>query len=142
MPSFSFEKTVDADLGRIFDVATDLEGLEKALPQYFKSVRVLSVRGNVSVAEEHRMVAKKEFVMTTKHVIDRPHTHHVFVIGGDARGSQILEEYASAGDRTRITVDVDLRLGRMLGIGWMPGKGRVKDDFARIVDGFAALAER
>ena len=112
------------------------------MPDHFPSVRVLSVRDNVSVVEEHIVVAEKEFVMMTKHIVDRPRTHEVFVIGGDAKGSHIVEEYSAAPRGTRVAVDADLRLRGAMRIAGLFGRNRIKDGYADIIDEFAAVAGR
>ena len=142
MPRFSLEKTVVADIEKVFDAATDFAGLQKAMPHRFPSVRVLSARGNVSVVEEHRVVAGKELVMMTKHVTDRPHAHEVFVIGGDAKGSRILERYSAVEGGTRVTVDADLKLRGAMRVAGVFGRDRIRGDFSRAVDELAALAGR
>lgn len=139
---FSLEKTIRADIEDVFDAATDVAALERNVPGHFLSVRLLSVRGNVSVAEEHIILAGRELVIMAKHVTDRPHTHETFVIGGDAKGSHITERYARVAAGTRLDIDVDLRLGGMLGLAGVFLRGRLAADFARIADGLAGIAER
>ncbi len=47
------------------------------------------MRGNVSVVEEHLILGGTELLIMARHVSQKPILHSVFVIGGDARGSQI-----------------------------------------------------
>ncbi len=142
MPKFSLEKIVGAGVERTFDAFADPRGLQDAAPRHFTSVRVLSARGGVSVAEVHLVLAGKELVMMTKHVADRPRTHEVFVIGGNAKGSHIVERYSPAGQATRVEVDADLRLDAASRLAGLFGRGRVVDGYSEIVDDLAAAAER
>ena len=141
LPKFSIEKIVKADAERVFDLLTDLTSLQKTLPRYFPSVRTLSTRENVSIVEEHLMIAEKELVMMTKHIIDRSHTHDVYVIGGDAKGSHIVERYVPVGQGTKIIVSVDLKLKGALKITGFFGKDKIVNDFSEILNEFALIAE-
>ena len=56
------------------------------------------MRDDVSIVEEHIMLAGRELVMMTKHVIKPHELHEVFVIGGDA--PRVFSEVAlGRGDR-------------------------------------------
>ena len=141
MPKIHFEKIVKADRNRVFDVAANYEEFEKTLPQYFPSIRVRSQRDNVAVVEEHLRVAGKELVMMTKHVTTYPELHEVFVIGGDAKGSQIIEKYEVVPEGTKITVDADIKLKGVMKIAGLFGKKKILNSFSKIMDEFAKIAE-
>ena len=142
MPKISFEKIVKADRNRVFDIAANYEEFEKTLPQYFPSIRVRSRRDNVAVVEEHLRVAGKELVMMTKHVTTYPELHEVFVIGGDAKGSHIIEKYESVPEGTKITVDADIKLKGVMKIAGFFGKKKILESFTKIMDEFAKIAEK
>ena len=80
------------------------------MPQHFPSVRVRSVRGNVSVVEEYMNLGDRELLIMAKHVTTEPVLHEVFVIGGDAKGSHIKQQFIKISQGTRIIVDVDFKL--------------------------------
>ena len=86
MPRFSLEKIINAKRETVYSILSNYEDYQKLLPQYFPSIRVRSVRNNVSVVEEHLNLGDKELVIMAKHVIEEPVLHDVFVIGGDAKG--------------------------------------------------------
>ena len=142
LPKINFEKIVKAERNRVFDVAANFEDFQKTLPQYFPSIRVRSVRDDVAVVEEHLRVAGRELVMMTKHITKYPELHEVFVIGGDAKGSHIIEKYESIPEGTKITVSADLKLKGLLKIAGFFGKGKIKKSFAKIMDEFAKIAEK
>ena len=142
MPKIHFEKLVNAERNKVFDIAAKYEDFEKTLPEYFTSIRVRSVRDNVAVVEEHVKISGKELVMMTKHVIQYPEIHEVFVIGGDAKGSHIVEKYESVESGTKITVDADIKLHGILKVVGFFGKGKILKGFEKIMDEFAKIAER
>jgi len=142
LPKINFEKIVKAERNKIFDIAANYEQFQKILPKYFSSIRVLSVRGNTAVVEEHIRIAGREFVMMTKHVTKYPELHEIFVIGGDAKGSHITERYESIKDGTKITVEADLNLSTTLKIVTFFGKAKIKKGFTKIIDEFAKIAEQ
>ena len=142
LPKINFEKIVKAERNKVFDIVANYEQFQKILPKYFPSIRVLSVRDNTSVVEEHIRVAGRELVMMTKHVIQYPELHEVFVIGGDAKGSHIIERYESIKDGTKITVEANLNLSGPLKILAFFGRFKIKNGFTKIMDEFAKIAEQ
>jgi len=141
LPKFSFEKTIKAERKKVFDTAANFKEFEKILPKYFPSIRVRSVRDNTAVVEEHVRLAGKEIVMMTKHVTKYPEIHEVFVIGGDAKGSHIIERYESIPEGTKILVNADLKLQGKLKIVGFLGKTKIKESFSKIMDEFGKIAE-
>ena len=141
MPKISFEKIVKADRNKVFEIAANYKDFEKTLPKYFPSIRVRSVRDNIAVVEEHVRIGQKELVMMTKHVTKFPETHEIFVIGGDAKGSYIIEKYESTKEGTKITVDADLKFTGPLKLAGFFGKSKIRKGFSKIMDEFAKIAE-
>lgn len=142
LPKISFEKIIKAERNAVFDIAANYENFQKTLPKYFPSIRVRSVRDNVAVVEEHIRLAGRELVMMTKHVTKYPELHEVFVIGGDAKGSHIVERYESVKEGTKITVEADLKLRGPLKLAAFFGKSKIKKGFTKIMDEFAKIAEQ
>jgi len=141
LPKIHFEKIVKAERNKVFDIAANYENFQKTLPEYFTSIRVRSSRDNVAIVEEHVKISGKELVMMTKHVTQYPEIHEVFVIGGDVKGSHIVEKYESVDDGTKITVDADIKLKGTLKIIGFFGKGKITKGFVTIMDEFAKIAE-
>ena len=137
-----FEKIVKADRNKVFDIAANYEQFEKLLPQYFPSIRIRSVRGNTAIVEEHVKIAGRELILMTKHVTKYPELHEVYVIGGNAKGSHILEKYESIQGGTKITVEANLELTWPLQIVTFFGKSKFKNGFTKIMDEFANIAEK
>jgi len=141
LPKINFERIIKADREKVFDIISNYDNFQKILPQYFPSVRVCSKRDDVAVVEEHIRIAGRELIMMTKHVTKFPELHEVFVIGGNAKGSHIVEKYESVPEGTRLVVDVDLKLGATLKIAGFFHKNEFIKGFPKIIDEFAKIAE-
>jgi len=141
LSKFSLEKTVHAKRETVYERLSNYENYEKLVPQHFPSVRVRSVRGNVSVVEEHMNLGDRELVIMAKHVTKDPVLHEVFVIGGDAKGSHIKQQFIETSQGTKIIVDVDFKLKGKMKISSMLGKNKIEQDYAKILDDFVKIAE-
>ena len=111
------------------------------LPRHFPSVRIRSVRDNVSVVEEHLNLGDKELLIMAKHVTTEPVSHEVFVIGGDVKGSSIKHQFVKLSEGTKVLVDVDLRLKGKMKLSSMFGKNKLAQEYSKILDDFAKIAE-
>ncbi len=141
MPKINFEKIIKAERKKVFDIVANYESFEKMLPQYFPSIRVCSKRNDVAVVEEHHRIAGKELIMMTRHVIKYPEIHEVFVIGGDTKGSHIVEKYETISEGTKIIVEADIKLNGIMKIAEFFGKGKILKSFSKVMNEFAKIAE-
>ncbi len=141
MPKFSLEKIVNAKREIVFSLLSDYENYQKLIPQHFPSVRIRSVRGNISVVEEHMNFGNQELLIMAKHVTKEPVLHEIFVIGGDVKGSYIKQQFIEIPEGTKILVDVDLKLKSKLKISNLFGKSNFEEDYLKILDDFAKIAE-
>ena len=141
MPQFSFEKICTANRDTVYKVFSDYENYQKFFPEFFPSTRIRSVRDNIAVVEEHLILGNDEFVIMAKHVTDEPVLHDIFVIGGDAKGSHIQEQFIETPQGTKILVDVDLKLKGKMKIGSMFSKNRYQENYEEILDNFIKIAE-
>ena len=110
MPKFSLEKIINVKRETLFEIFSNFENYDKLVPQHFPSIRVRSVRGNTAVVEEHMNLGDMELQIMAKHVSEEPVLHDIFVIGGDAKGSHIEQQFIETPQGTKIIVDVDLKL--------------------------------
>ena len=76
-----------------------------------------------------------------KHVTKEPVLHEIFVIGGDAKGTHIKQQFIEISEGTKIIVDVDFKLKGKMKISSMLGKNKIEQDYAKILDGFVKIAE-
>jgi coenzyme Q-binding protein COQ10 len=141
LTKFSLEKIVYAKREIVYEKLSNYENYQKLIPQHFPSIRVRSVRGNISVVEEHMNLGDLELVIMAKHVTEEPVLHEVFVIGGDAKGSRIKQQFIEISEGTKIIVDVDLKLKGKMKMSSMFGKNKFEQDYAKILDDFAKIAE-
>jgi len=141
LSKFSLEKIVNAKREIVYERLSNYENYQKLIPQHFPSVRVRSVRGNVSVVEEHMNLGDRELIIMAKHVTEEPVLHEVFVIGGDAKGSHIKEQFIEVSEGTKIIVDVDLKLKGKMKISNMFGKNKFEQDYTKILDDFLKISE-
>lgn len=141
MPKFSLEKIVNANRDFVFGIFSNYENYQKLIPQYFPSIRVRSTRNNVSVVEEHFVLGGVELLIMAKHVSKEPLLHDVFVIGGDAKGSHIKQEFIKLENATKILVDVDLKFKGKMMISALFRRHDFKEEYSKILDEFVRIAE-
>ena len=141
MPKFSIDKIVNAHRNSVFEIFSNFENYQKSLPQYFPSVRVRSIRNETAVVEEHMMLGDKELVIMAKHVTQSPLLHEIFVIGGDAKGSHIKEQFLDHSEGTKILVDVDLKLKGKMKLSELFAKNNLQENYRKIIDGFVEIVE-
>jgi coenzyme Q-binding protein COQ10 len=136
-----FEKIIESDRSNVFAIFTNYTNFQKILPQYFPSIREISVRGNVSVVEEHVRIAGREFVMMVKHVINEPDMHENFVIGGDAKGTHIIKRFENIPHGTRVIIEVDWKLKGITKLIYFFNKTNILKEYSKIFDELALIAE-
>ncbi|HSB83633.1 MAG TPA: SRPBCC family protein [Nitrosarchaeum sp.] len=141
MPKIIFEKIIKADRKKVFEVTSNYENFQKFLPQYYPSIRTISIRGNVSVVEEHLRIGGYELVMMAKHVVDEPILHEIFIIGGDAKGTHITNRYEHVPNGTKLITEVDWKLKGRMKLNTLFGKFSPSDEYSKIIDEFALIAE-
>jgi len=141
LPKTIFEKIIKADRKKVFEITTNYENFQKILPQYYPSIRIISIRGNVSVVEEHLRIGGQELVMMVKHVIDEPILHEIFIIGGDAKGTHITNRYEHAPNGTKLIIEVDWKLKGIMKLNAFFGKFHPSDEYSKIIDEFILIAE-
>lgn len=142
MPRILIEKIIKAERQHVFDIVANYENFEKILPKYFPSIRVRSVRENTAVVEEHLRLGERELIMMTKHVTKYPELHEMFVLGGDAKGTHIVEKYEKIDSGTKLVVDADLKLKGVLKITGLFAKSKLELEFGKIIDDFCMIAEK
>ena len=92
MTKITFEKIVKSDPNRVFDIISNFENFEKLLPEYYPSVIIKSVRDESSLVSEHLKLDDEEFIIMAKHFSEPPSRHEMRVVGGDIKGSYIIEK--------------------------------------------------
>lgn len=137
----TFEKFTKASTKKIFEVVTNYNAYQKWIPQYFPSVRIISVRPHATLAEEHRIIAGTEFVVMAKHIVNDSLIHETFFVGGDAKGSHITEKFVQTPTGTLITVTINFKPKLSMKLSGLLGKPKYLKDFENIIDEFIKIAE-
>lgn len=138
---FTLEKIIKGKRETVFEIFSNFENYDKLLPQHFPSIRVRSVRGNVSVVEEHMKLGDQEYIFMAKHVTEKPSIHEIFVIGGDAKGSYLRQEFLEISKTTKVIVDVDWKLKGRTKLSGLFGKNNLEQNYSYILDDFAKISE-
>ena len=141
MPKFSLQRIVNAKRESVFEVFSNFENYQNLFPQHFPSVRVRSIRNNVSVVEEYLNLGSQELLIMAKHVSENPVSHEVFVIGGDIKGSHFKQQFIELEDTTKIIVDVDLKFKWKELISNIFRKNNYEHEYVKILDDFVSLVE-
>ena len=108
MLKISFEREINADIEKSFDIITNFENFEKLFPEFYPSILIKSVRDESSLVAEHLKLHDSEFIIMSKHFFSRPHTHEMRVVGGDIKGSSINEIFSSDDGKTTLKVIAEL----------------------------------
>jgi len=136
-----FKKFTNVAREKIFEIATNYELFQTNMPQFFPSIRIISVRPNSTLVEEHLNLAGKELIVMAKHVIDEPTIHETFFVGGDAKGTKITEEYEQTPEGTRIVITVDFKSKGAIRFSGLFGGGKFENEFSKIMDELILIAE-
>ena len=141
LAKFSLEKIVHVKREDVFKIFSNYENYQQLVPQYFPSIRIRSVRGNIAVVEEHLILGDLELLLMAKHVAKPSVLHEVYVIGGKSRGSYIRQEFIEIPEGTKILVDVDLKLTGTMKIPKLLGKSKLSENYANLMDDFAKICD-
>ncbi len=130
-------KTINAAQDRIFALITDFEKLPARFPNRYRSLKVIERTGNSVTVEEEVTGAGREIHQVTRHRLEPSRLLRSEVIDGDTKGTlvQISLEQESPG-KTRVSVDADLKLGKMGSVLGAFAKGKIKGGLERMIDEF------
>ena len=114
MLKISFEREINADIEKAFDIITNFENFEKLFPEFYPSILIKSVRDESSLVAEHLKLHDTEFIIMSKHFLSRPNTHVMRVVGGDIKGSSINESFSDDNGKTilKVTAELDVKSSR------------------------------
>ena len=108
MLKISFEREINANLEKCFDVISNFENFQKLFPEFYPSILIKSVRDESSLVAEHLKLHDTEFIIMSKHFISKPHSHEMRVVGGDIKGSSINEIFSFDNGKTLLKVNAEL----------------------------------
>ena len=108
MLKISFEREINANLEKCFDVISNFENFQKLFPKFYPSILIKSVRDESSLVAEHLKLHDTEFIIMSKHFTSKPHSHEMRVVGGDIKGSSINEIFSFDNGKTLLKVNAEL----------------------------------
>jgi ribosome-associated toxin RatA of RatAB toxin-antitoxin module len=131
-------KTVKAPQEKIYALITDFENLPTRYPNRYRKVKIIEKSGNTVTAEEDVTVAGREIHQVTRHTLEPSKRLKSEVLDGDTKGTVVVIslEPDSGADMTKVTVDADLKLGKMGSVLGVFAKGKIKDGLERMIDEF------
>ena len=108
MLKISFERKINANIEKSFDVITNFENFQRLFPDFYPSILIKSVRDESSLVAEHLKLYDTEFIIMSKHFFSHPNTHEMRVVGGDIKGSSINEIFSFVDGKTLLKVNAEL----------------------------------
>ena len=141
MSRFSFEKIVDVDRDKFFALSTNYEKFVEILPDYFKDLRIIESKDNVTKIFERLSFLGKTVDVTTEHIIEKPDRHIVKMLDGQAKGTVFDERYEEFDGKTKVTIKVDFVLSGGLKVLGMFAKNKIKNSMENVLDEFANYAQ-
>ena len=108
MLKISFEREINADIEKSFDIITNFENFQKLFPEFYPSILIKSVRDESSLVAEHLKLHDSEFIIMSKQFFSRPHTHEMRGGGGGIKGSSINEIFSFDDGKTTLKVIAEL----------------------------------
>ncbi|MDQ3717966.1 MAG: SRPBCC family protein [Thermoproteota archaeon] len=133
-------KIVPAAQDKIFSVITDFDNLPSRFPNRYRSLKVIERSENSVTVEEDVTVAGREIHQITKHTFEPKRFLRSEVIDGDTKGT-IVEitldpEEASRSTNTKVSVDADLKLGKLGSVLGVFAKGKIKGGLEHMIEEF------
>lgn len=141
MTIISFEKFSTSPKEKLLQVATNFQSYQTVFPKFFPSIRIISVRPNTTLIEEHRIIVGKEFVVMARHAVDNNFSHETFFVGGDAKGTHLIEKYETSPEGTKITVTIDFKPKITMKFSPFFSISKLQNDFETIIDKIIEIAE-
>ncbi|MDD9813647.1 MAG: SRPBCC family protein [Thaumarchaeota archaeon] len=132
---------IRAPPARAFGVATAYDSLHDRLPRHYAMSRTRSRRGGVAVVQARMVVAGMEWSVMARHTEDAPRRHETAIIGGDGRGTTIVETYEGDGDTTVLTVRASIRRRGPLGVPLPVGRRGAQEWVSGLAAAIARAAE-
>ena len=108
MLKISFQREINADIEKAFEIISNFENFQKLFPDFYPSILIKSIRDESSLVAEHLKLHDTEFIIMSKHFISKPHSHEMRVVGGDLKGSSITEIFSFDNGKTSLNVNVEL----------------------------------
>jgi ribosome-associated toxin RatA of RatAB toxin-antitoxin module len=132
-------KTVHASQDKIFSLISDFENLPSRFPNRYRSLKVIERSENSVTVEEDVRVAGREIHQITRHTFEPKHFLRSEVIDGDTKGSIVeitLDSEDPSSNNTKVSVDADLKLGKLGSVLGVFAKGKIKGGLEHMIEEF------
>ena len=108
MLKISFEREINSDIEKSFEIISNFENFQKLFPDFYPSILIKSVRDERSLVAEHLKLHDTEFIIMAKHFTTQPYSHEMRIVGGDLKGSSIIEIFSFDNGKTSLKVNAEL----------------------------------
>ena len=114
MNPFYLQQNSNISRDVLFKISTDISNFDKVLPSYFKSLKIIKKNKNETIADEIIYFLGKTSNVRTKHIIELPDTHKVFILDGLLKGTVFSELYEISDNGTCVKISVNLKLNGII----------------------------
>jgi uncharacterized membrane protein len=145
MVKVEVSKTVDAPQDKIFSVITEFEKLPTRFPGTYQSLKVIEKSASSVTVEEDVTFGGRKLHQITKHVFEPNHLLRSEVIDGDTKGTVVeivLEPDSSSASKTTVSVNADLKAGKLGAMLGVFAKGKIKSGLERRIEEFEKIVNR
>jgi hypothetical protein len=141
MMKFNITKRSTLSLEEIFHISTDVRNFHNVMPRYFKSLHVISETETEKIILEKISFLGLTINVKTRHVIKKPNIHEVYILSGLTKGTTFIESYIETDNGTLVSINVTLKLSRVLNIFGFLEKFIAKK-MNRVTDEFILASEK
>lgn len=114
MTSFNLSGTSSLNRDIVFKISTDVNNFHSIMPNYFKSLDIISEDKSGIVVSEKINFLGQTVNVKTKHRVLPPNVHKVFILTGPLKGTSFFENYESSSSGTLILISVNLKINGFL----------------------------
>ena len=112
----NFDLSGQSSLNReiVFKISTDVNNFHSIMPNYFKSLDILSEDESGIIVSEKINFLGQSVKVKTKHLVLPPNIHKVFILTGSLKGTSFIENYESSSSGTLISISVNLKINGLI----------------------------
>ena len=114
MTSFNLSGTSSLNRDIVFKISTDVNNFHSIMPNYFKSLDIISEDKSGIVVSEKINFLGQSVNVKTKHRVLPQNMHKVFILTGPLKGTSFFENYESSSSGTLILISVNLKINGFL----------------------------
>ena len=114
MKSFYLQQNSNISRDVLFKISTDISNFDKVFPSYFKSLKIIKENKNEIIVDEIIYFLGTTSNVKTKHIIESPDTHRVFILDGLLKGTVFSELYENSENGTCVKISIDLKLNGII----------------------------